>query len=157
MPSSELRQIKLPPKIEKGIPLPEDTGEEMVITRGTEAQDEFDPTKKAKAGTAYSGEPVAGLVSAEKSYETANKDRQTMESKAKAYEKKYLAEMATFFDRKDKSSSQKIEALNRFLAYTNRQLENTLIQNDELAKKRYEKVQKQAEYYLEQLTREKAA
>ena len=142
----------LPPKQK-----PLNPNEEMVILSSQEAQAEFDPTKKGKSSGAYTGERVPGLTSAEESYTVGMDATKQLEKDAKNAETKYLRQMGIFMNRKNMDPQKKIDELNRFLAWTNRQLKNTLIKNDELAKKRYEKLQKQAEDYLDQLQEKRAA
>jgi hypothetical protein len=137
----------------RNIPRAED---EMVLQTASEAQNEFDPTKQRKSSGAYSGARPEGLTNEEESYGAGMEVTKQLEKNAQSAETKYITQMADFMNNEKLSASKKIAELNRFIAWTIRKADSTLIRADERARKPYEHLRAIAEKNLESLTAERA-
>lgn len=145
-----MQNYNLPPR---QTPRPED---EMILQTEEEARKDLDPTKQGKSSGAYSGARVEGLTSAADSYEAGLNATKDIEKEAAAAETKYIAQMANFMNNEKISPSQKIAELTRFIAWTIRMADSTLIRADEKARKPYERLNAVAAKNLATLTKERA-
>jgi hypothetical protein len=149
MPSPELPLQQYPQRRRESptpIPLPENTGEKMVITSGKE----FDPTMQGGDRNTVPKGRIQGYVDAEGSFESALKSTQNVEKTAAADEEKYFKEMTLILG-SQRTVTEKTQELDKRLKYFESKLQNTIVANDANAKKHYDSLIKTADGFKKEV------